>query len=301
MKTSLKALKGTLFHVLRLLRVHHYSKNLLVFAPAFFAQELIDMRVLYKAAMGFGAISSAASAVYILNDIFDAPMDAKHPYKSQRPLASGDVSIQAALFLLAGCVFMAVLTAQFLNSKTTLIILTYLMLGPAYTLVLKKIPILDVLAVSAFLVMRLFVGSFATSVELSGWIVLMTLLLSLFLALGKRKDDVMIYHNNRVRTRKVVGGYSRGNSYLNIFLIFIALSIICVYLLYIHTENVQERVCVPYLYLTAIFVVIGILRYLYLVFVQRDSGSPVRIFFKDRIIQCALAGWIITFGFGLYG
>ena len=301
MKTSFKALKGSLFHVLRLLRVHHYSKNLLVFAPAFFAQEIAEPEVFYKAAVGFWAISFAASAVYIFNDIFDAPMDARHPYKSQRPMASGDVSRQAALFLLAGCVFMAVLTVQFLNSKTTLIILTYLMLGPAYTLVLKKIPVLDVLAVSAFLVLRLFVGSFATSVELSGWIVLMTLLLSLFLALAKRKDDVLIYHSSRIRTRKVVGGYSQGNSYLNIFLVIMAASIIGVYLLYINSENVRERVGTPYLYLTALFVVIGILRYLYLVFVHRDSGSPVRIFFKDRMIQCALAGWIITFGFGLYG
>lgn len=168
----------------------------------------------------------------------------------------------------------------------------------AYSFYLKHVAILDIVIIAIGFVLRLFVGSAVTDIQLSMWIVLMTFLLALFMALAKRRDDMLIYLDTGKKMRKVIDGYNL--QFLDTAMAIMASVVIVAYTIYTASPEVVARVHSNYLYLTSLFVIIGVLRYLKIAFIHKDSGSPTKIVLKDRFMQLTLLGWIVTFGWIIY-
>ena len=284
--------------IIKLMRPHQYIKNLFIFLPLFFAARITDSALLFNAFVAFISFSLVASAIYILNDYQDIEDDRQHPKKKARPLASGVITkpqafIIMALLFIAGAVLMALVSTIAMAN-----LLAYVVMNIAYSFYLKHVAILDVTVIAVGFVLRLFVGSAATDVQLSMWIVIMTFLLALFLALAKRRDDVLIYLDTGKKMRKVIDGYNL--QFLDAAMVIMASVVIVAYTLYTTSAEVIARVQSDYLYLTALFVILGVMRYLQIAFVEKDSGSPTRVVLKDRFMQLTLVGWIATFAWVLY-
>ncbi|MCK5854338.1 MAG: decaprenyl-phosphate phosphoribosyltransferase [Sulfurovaceae bacterium] len=284
--------------LIKLMRPHHYIKNIFIFIPLFFALKITDTGLVINAFIAFLAFSLAASSVYILNDYFDIDADKEHPKKKFRPLASGELSRQEAIFLMVALFSTSIALICLVSLSASFILLFYVGMNIAYSLHLKHIAILDVTIIAIGFVLRLFMGSVVTGIALSHWIVIMTFLLALFMALAKRRDDVLIYQNTGKKMRKVVDGYNL--QFLDIAMAIMASVVIIAYLMYTTSADVIARVDSQYLYLTALFVIIGVMRYLQITFVLLNSGSPTQIVLKDRFIQLTLLGWVVSFIWILY-
>lgn len=284
--------------IVRLIRPHQYTKNFFVFLPAFFAFEIHKPIVLWNSFIAFAAFCLAASGVYIFNDYKDRFEDRNHPEKCQRPIASGRVTGGSAfiflfLFLLGGGVL-----AAYSGLSVLALVTGYILLNTAYTVKLKHRPIIDITCISIGFVLRLFAGAFATDVTLSHWIIVMTFLLALFISLAKRRDDVLIYANTEQRTRKVIDGYNL--KFLDAAMIMSASILMLAYILWSISPEVISKLSSSYIFLTAIFVLLGILRYMQIAFVEEKSGSPTKILLQDIFIQLTLIMWIVSFFFILY-
>lgn len=283
-------------HVLKLIRPHQYIKNLFIFLPLFFALKVTHVDLLIPALWAFAAFSLTASAVYVFNDYLDIEEDRQHPKKKSRPLASGEVSKTQARGLMAGLAVTGLGLMAWIDLTAFYVLTGYVILNLAYTLRLKHVAVIDVAIISLGFVLRLFVGSFVTGVPLSMWIVVMTFLLALFLALAKRRDDVLIYLETGRKLRKVIDGYNL--KFLDSAMVMMASVVIVAYTLYTISADVMNRLHSEYLYLTVIFVILGILRYMQIAFVEEDSGSPTRLMLKDRFLLIVVIGWLATF-FGI--
>ena len=284
--------------IIKLMRPHQYIKNLFIFLPLFFAMKITNVGLLTNAAIAFIAFSLTASAVYALNDYCDIEEDRQHPKKKSRPLASGEINKPQAILIM---VVMAVtgfsLMAMFSLSAVD-ILAAYVVMNIAYSLCLKHIAILDVTIIAIGFILRLFIGSTVTGIPLSMWIVVMTFLLTLFMALAKRRDDVLIFKKTGKKMRKVIDGYSL--QFLDMSMAIMASVVIVAYTIYTTSPEVVSRVHSEHFYLTALFVILGVLRYLQVAFVFKDSDSPTKIVLKDRFMQLVLLGWVITFAWILY-
>ena len=284
--------------LIKLMRPHQYIKNIFIFIPLFFALKITDTSLEIHAFIAFIAFSLASSSVYILNDYFDIEADKEHPKKRFRPLASGEISKQEGIFLMVALFLTSIVLICLVSLSASSILLFYVGMNVAYSLHLKHVAILDVTIIAIGFVLRLFMGSVVTGIALSHWIVIMTFLLALFMALAKRRDDVLIYQNTGKKMRKVIDGYTL--QFLDIAMAIMASVVIVSYLMYTTSIEVIDRVGSQYLYLTALFVIIGVMRYLQITFVLLNSGSPTQIVLKDRFIQLTLLGWVISFVWILY-
>jgi len=285
-------------NILKLIRPHQYIKNFFIFAPLFFAAKLVDSHLLLSTVIAFVAFSLAASAVYVFNDYIDIEDDRRHPKKKDRPLASGAISKSQAIIIMSVLSLSGLGLMFSISTEATAIALAYVVMNIAYSLHLKHIAILDVTIIAIGFVLRLFIGSVATGISLTSWIVVMSFLLALFLALAKRRDDVLIYLDTGKKMRKVIDGY-------NLQLVDTAMAImasitIVAYITYTISSEVVTRVNSEYLYLTSLFVILGIMRYLQIAFVMQESGSPTKIVLKDRFIQLTMLGWVSMFTWILY-
>jgi 4-hydroxybenzoate polyprenyltransferase len=281
------------------LRPHQWVKNTFIFLPLFFGSRLADMGALKNTAIAFLAFCAGASAVYIFNDYIDAEDDRRHPRNRTRPLASGAVGEKNALVLMSVLAAAGAITFLVLDRTAFLLLGSYILLNVLYTIRLKHVPILDVVLISSGFVIRIFIGSSVSGVALSMWIVIMTFLLALFLALAKRRNDLQIYLQTGEKTRKSVDGYNL--EFLNASMMIMASVVIVSYLLYTVSPDVQAKMHTDKLYLTAFFVVLGILRYLQIAIVENNSGSPSAILLQDRFLQFVLLGWIALFSWIIYG
>ncbi len=280
------------------MRPHQYIKNIFIFLPLFFALKITDIPLLINATIAFVAFSLTASAIYILNDYHDIEEDRQHPKKKERPLASGAMSKKEAMVLMVILLIAGFSLMASLSLEAAGVLALYVVMNVAYSFYLKHVAILDVVIIAIGFVLRLFVGSVATGIPLSMWIVIMTFLLALFMALAKRRDDVLIYLDTGKKMRKVIDGYTL--QFLDIAMAIMASVVIVSYILYTTSAEVMARVHSEYLYLTALFVILGSMRYLQIVFVSQDSGSPTKIVLKDRFMQLTLIGWVIAFAWILY-
>lgn len=279
--------------IIELARPHQYIKNLFVFLPAFFAFKLHEPLVLFEAGVVFIAFCLTASSVYIINDWQDRFDDRKHPEKQFRPLASGRVTASQAFSTLALFVFAAALLATMAGTSVILLLTTYFLLNIAYSYKFKHKPIIDITCIATGFVLRLFAGAVATGVDLSQWIIVMTFLLALFLALAKRRDDVLLCATTGQQTRKVIDGYNI--KFLDAAMVMTASIVVLAYILWSISPTVTAKLSSSYTFLTAIFVVLGILRYMQIAFVEEKCGSPTKVLLRDRFVQMTLVGWIGTF------
>lgn len=290
----------------KLIRPHQWLKNLFIFLPVFFGGKLLDVNSLILCIIAFFAYSLACSSIYCLNDILDRKADALHPKKKNRPIASGRISLSWAyalvvlLLLLSGAILTLVKTQLSMNQflQAGALIGFYYVLNIFYCIYLKHIAIIDVMIIAVGFVLRIFVGGVVASVALSHWIIIMTFLLALFLAFAKRRDDVLIYQKTGKKPRANIGRYNE--IFLNQVITVIIAVILVAYLLYSVSPEVMERMNSSNVYVTALFVLLGLLRYLQITMVDGKSGSPTKVLMTDRFLQLAIVGWVFSFLVILY-
>jgi decaprenyl-phosphate phosphoribosyltransferase len=285
-------------HIIKLIRPHQYLKNSFILLPLFFSAQITHYDLLFKVSIAFIAFSLSASSIYIFNDYCDIEDDRKHPKKKLRPLASGNVSIKVAIFLMIALFAAGLSIMYFLDLTAFVLLLSYIFINILYTIWIKHIPLLDIFIVSIGFVIRVFVGSFVINNEPSSWIIIMTFLLALFLALAKRRDDFLMYLENGEKMRKNIDGYNL--ELINASMVVMASTILVSYMMYTLSPNALLSTHPKYLYLTFIFVVLGILRYMQITFVEKKSGSPTEVLIKDRFIQLTILGFILSFGVIIY-
>lgn len=263
---------------LQLLRPHHWLKNLLIFAPLVFVQKFFDPQADLRTFYGFIAFCLTASTVYIINDIADREGDRLHPKKQNRPIASGEISVNQG-WLLALIIGAIALSLGWWLSKAFLALLVlYLVANFLYTKWLKHQPILDLIVVSGFYLIRVFAGGVLVAVPISELLILTTFFLALFAITIKRRQEFM----NGKESRKVLAAYNR--EFLDILSVVTACMAITFYALYTTTKHG--------LFVWSIFfVVYGLLRYVYLVFVLGHGEEPERIVLRDPGIIIAILGW----------
>lgn len=278
-------------NLISLLRPHQWVKNFFIAAPMFFAFMITLHNVLLVVA-GIGIFSLCASAVYVFNDIYDVAEDRQHPEKRKRPIASDQISIKFA-WLLAFVLFSVSITvAYFFNINFFIILIVYVAINILYTVVLKHIAIVDITIIAIGFVLRLFAGASIINVQTSMWIVLVTFWLALFLALAKRRDEYLHYINGK-KVRKNIDGYNL--EMINAGMVLLATITVVAYIMYSVTPAVMERMGSDKLYVTSIFVIVGILRYMQLTFVYEKSGNPTDVLLTDRFLQMVIALWLLSF------
>jgi 4-hydroxybenzoate polyprenyltransferase len=277
----------------KLLRPKDWAKNLFLFIPLFFAGEISQTDKIIETFWGFLAFCFVASSIYILNDYRDIEDDRKHPVKSKRPLASGAVSKPIALVIAAVLIIGGFLLAWWVRDKFLFVLAIYFFINLGYSFGLKTVPILDIILLAIGFVLRVKAGSVIGYIPLSEWIVIMVFLLALFMAIGKRRDDVLLKMSSGVDMRKSVKGYNL--EFLNVLLSLVCAVIIVAYFMYTMSDEVKNRLGTYRLYYTCLFVMAGLMRYLQIIFISADSGSPTKILYKDRFIQVALLLWVASF------
>lgn len=289
--------------IIQLMRIRQWVKNAFVFLPIFFGRKMVDVDCLLLAAVAFLAFGFISSSIYCLNDIRDAALDRLHPEKRKRPVASGRVSCGMGYAVMAVCVLLSagVCLMAFdaeLWPKALGILAAYFVLNVAYCLKLKQIAIVDVFVIAVGFVLRVAMGGMVTGIWISHWIILMTFLLALFLAFAKRRDDVLIYDRTNSKPRQNISRYNV--TFLNTVISILATVTMVCYIMYTVSEDVMMRMDTAYLYLTSVWVLAGIIRYLQLTLVDAKSGSPVKVLMSDRFTQLCLVGWGTTFLIILY-
>ena len=283
-------------HIIKVARPTHWMKNIFVILPVFFGGAILNTTQAISAALTFMSFSLAASAIYCLNDIIDVDADRAHNVKRHRPIASGAITIPQAygmmtISLLASIVLMLLLPEGQANTIT--IIITYFLLNVAYCLKLKEYAIIDVCIVASGFVLRILAGGFATGVQLSKWIVLMTFLLTLFLAFAKRRDDVLKMNETGRAPRKNTSRYNL--TFINQAITITGTVMLVCYIMYTVSPEIIAQFGTDKLYLTSILVILALLRYLQIAVVDEKSGDPVKVVLSDRATQFILMAWVLSF------
>ena len=290
---------------LKIVRPQQWVKNLFVFLPLFFDKHLFEIEYLLPTIVVFVAFCTISSSIYCLNDIFDVESDRVHLQKRERPIASGKISKQTAYIIMIICATVSAISIiigdfSLGGNKSILgiIILAYFLMNIAYCIGLKNKAIVDIIIIAIGFVLRVLAGGFASGIWLSQWIILMTFLLSLFLALAKRKDDVVLFQKTGEKTRKNVDTYN--TPFLNAAISIVGSVTLVSYIMYTLSPEVTERFGSQNLYLTSGFVLAAIMRYIQITFVDENSGNPTRILLHDRFIQTCIIGWLFSFGIIIY-
>lgn len=281
---------------LLLIRPQQWIKNGFVLIPMFFGGRLLNADDAIASVVTFFAFSFAASAIYCFNDIVDVDADRRHPAKCHRPIASGAVSVPTAYALMAVLALLSALLLFFLPQRageTAGIVAFYFLLNMAYCLWLKRHAIIDVCTVAFGFVLRILAGGMACDVAVSNWLVLMTFLLALFLSFAKRRDDVLRMNETGEPPRRNTIRYNI--TFVNQAITITGTVTLVCYIMYTVSPEVVSRFHAPYLYLTSIFVLVGLLRYMQLTVVDEVSGDPTKILLRDRFTQAIVVAWIMVF------
>lgn len=286
-------------NLLTAFRVYQWPKNLVVFGALVFAQEMNDPAQVLRSIAAFLVFCAASSAVYILNDIADVEKDRQHPEKKDRPIASGAIGIPAAILIMLALIGGGLAAAFLLRPLFVLTVLIYLFINISYTFALKKIMLIDVMAIALGFVVRGIAGAVVLDVVFSNWLVVCTLFLALFLALGKRRREIGLLEAEAIRHREVLGHYTV--PYLDALMLILAGTTLLTYTIYTCSPEVVERTGTDKLYVTLPFVVYGLFRYLYLVHHKSGGGDPSRTLVKDVPLLATVMLWGVTNVAILYG
>jgi 4-hydroxybenzoate polyprenyltransferase len=281
------------------LRPKQWTKNLVVFAGLIFGQKLTDPSAVLSAVGAFIAFCLLSSAVYLINDLRDREADQLHPVKSRRPIAAGDIPSGVALgwALLLASVAMAL--AVWVSGAFAAIAAAYLAMLVAYSIVLKHLVIVDVLTLAIGFVLRAWGGAAAVSVTVSHWLFLLVLLGALFLALSKRRAELVALAEDARHHRPSLAEYSP--YLLDQMISVVTASTLVAYALYTIDADTIARFGTNRLVWTVPFLLYGIFRYLYLVHQREGGGNPSDILVSDRPILACVALWGISVILLLYG
>lgn len=280
-------------YIIQEIRITHWIKNLLLFGPLLFAKLFLNVEFLGKTILGFLSFSFAASSIYIINDIIDRKFDKNHPKKKTRPIASGNISIPEANFLIIALLALAISIALYINPKFLAVLPVYVFLNLVYSLKFKHVAIFDIIFISLMYVLRVYAGAAVINVPVSEWILLTTFFLALFLILAKRRSEYIRNYEMEFKdnSRQVLTLYNR--DILNFLLVSSFSITITFYAFYAMTKSS--------LFIWSILMVIFVLmRYLYLIFVEDKGEEPVELVIKDKQIFFGMCIWVLYILFILY-
>jgi 4-hydroxybenzoate polyprenyltransferase len=280
------------------LRPGQWTKNLLVFAGLIFGGRLLDSQALAAAASAFAIFCALSSAGYLFNDVWDREADRSHPLKQTRPIASGELPAATALAA-AGVLAAAALTAAALVVPALAVVAAaYGLLLVLYSVFLKTIVIIDVLAIAGGFVLRAIAGAVAVAVPFSAWLLVCTTLLALFLGLSKRRHELVLLGEAAVDHRRILNEYTP--YLLDQMIAVVTASTVIAYTVYATSAETAARLGTGRLGLTLPFVLYGIFRYLYLVHQKRGGGSPAAMLVTDRPLLACVGLWIATVAVLMY-
>ena len=285
-------------HAIQLTRPQQWLKNVFVMIPMFFGGSLLDTSDIKSSLTTFFAFSFIASSIYCFNDIIDVEADRRHPVKSKRPIASGAISMVQARLLMLFMLVCSLATLLLLDTMTHAltvgaVLVIYYVMNLLYCSKLKQYAIVDVCIIAFGFVLRVLAGSYATDIVPSKWLVLMTFLLTLFLSFSKRRDDVLRMNETGEAPRKNTTRYNL--TFINQAITITASVTLVCYIMYTVSPEVVSRFHSDLLYLTSVFVLLGLLRYIQLTVVDQKSGDPTKMMLKDRFTQCVVLMWAMAF------
>jgi 4-hydroxybenzoate polyprenyltransferase len=281
--------QGTFSNLFRSLRPGQWTKNLFVFAALIFGQRLGDPSSVGAAVLAFLVFCALSGAVYLVNDVLDREQDRRHPLKARRPIASGEVSAGLARAAVAVLGILGVSVAWAIGPRFLLVAASYLALLVAYSLFLKHMVILDVLTIAAGFVLRAVAGGAAIAVPVSQWLLVCTSLLALFIALSKRRHELLLLAEGATGHRPILVEYTP--YLLDQMISVVTASTLIAYIVYAISPETASRFGTPLLGLTIPFPLYGIFRYLYLVHRKDEGGSPAELFRNDRPLLVCVALW----------
>lgn len=289
---------GTIGYLIISLRPKQWTKNLFLFAGLLFSESFFEGPLILKATTAFILFCLLSSAEYLVNDLIDFKQDRVHPLKKQRPLASGKLSIPFTITV-SVVFFMGGLILSFLLSQAFGLIATiYVLMMLGYTLVFKHIVILDVIVIALGFVLRAVAGAVVIDVSISFWLLVCTTSLALFLALSKRRHELVLLGDDATNHRKILGEYSP--YLLDQMISVVTASTVVFYALYTTAADTIQKFGTRNLIFTVPFVLYGIFRYLYLVHQKNLGGSPEQILIQDKSMIINIVLYLLTVGIILY-
>ena len=299
-----------LYDIFRLLRPRQWVKNLALFAAVTFTGQLFNPEAVIPVIIGFFVFCAVSSGTYIINDIIDVKKDRLHPFKKYRPIAHGDVSVPFAIAIAGILIMGGLMMSLMVNFTFFLFVIIYLLLQASYSTILKSITVIDILAIAAGYILRVYGGEFASGYHISVWLLLTTISVSLFLAIGKRRSELTLLSAAKVEniaaTRKTLSHYSE--RLLDVYASVFATSTFISYALFTFLENPKGinlmfgDVFTPdttaffqrkWLMVTIIPVVYGLMRYLQDIYEKNEGESPERVLFSDKPLLASIGIWIV--------
>jgi decaprenyl-phosphate phosphoribosyltransferase len=303
-------MKKKLRNFFRLLRPRQWTKNLAIFATITFTGHLFTIPSLIQVIYGFFIFCGLSSAIYLINDIFDIEKDKLHPFKRFRPLANGEISVTTALITSVILTVVSLGASYLIDPVFFLITIFYLILQLSYTMVLKNIAVIDILALAGGYILRVYAGEAVTGYHISVWILLTTISLSLFLAIGKRRRELTLVSQDTSKhiseIRKSLSHYSE--RLLDVYASIFATSTFISYALFTFLENSRELTVTndlllpqflpeymqrKWLMVTIVPVVYGLMRYLQDIYEKHEGESPEKVLFTDKPLLATVVIWVV--------
>lgn len=303
-------MKKQIYNLARLLRPRQWIKNFAIFASITFAGGLFNPAVFQKVFLGFIVFCLLSSATYIINDIFDLEKDKKHPFKRFRPFANGDIPVNIGFVIAAILTVVSIFLSTLVTPAFFLVCLVYLGIQFFYSSSLKTIAIIDILAIAAGYILRVYAGEFASGFHLSVWLLLTTISISLFLAIGKRRSELTLVSRikgaNIEATRKSLSHYSE--RLLDVYATIFATSTFITYSLFTFLENprginISLGILLPdflpaffqrkWLMITIFPVVYGLMKYLQDIYEKHEGESPEKVLLSDKPLLATVIIWIL--------
>lgn len=272
------------------LRPQQWVKNFVLFAGLIFSQNLDKPDFFLKSLAAFALFCLLSSSVYIFNDIMDVESDRKHPLKSTRPIAGGEIKVSTGVLLSVVLAVVSLSLSLWLNPVFALTALSYLVLNLLYSVYLKNVVIIDVMCIAFSFVIRAVAGAVVIGVEISAWLVVCTTLLALFLGFGKRRHELVLLEGQATDHRKSLSEYSP--YFLDQMISVVTASTVVAYAFYTLSPEVEVKLGASHMELTIPFVLYGVFRYLYLIHQKEGGGSPTRMLLTDRPILANIILWL---------
>ena len=273
------------------LRPKQWVKNIIIFAPLVFSQSFFNLSASSEVLLAFCVFCIITGAVYLLNDLLDIEKDRQHPIKSHRPLASGELKPGLAVFCLILIAPGAILAAFLLNLSFGVFTTLYFLINLAYSMYLKNVVIVDVMLIAFGFVLRVLAGAAVIDVPATPWLLMCTILLALFLGFAKRRHELVLLDDQAEEHRKVLVHYTP--YFLDQMIIIVSSATVMSYALYTIWPDTVANFGTNKLIYTGPFVLYGLFRYLYLVHMREEGGSPTRVLLTDKPLLVNILGWLI--------
>ena len=287
------------WNVIRSLRPEQWTKNLIIFGGLLFGQRLFDLHSVLYATAAFAVFCALSGVVYLLNDVADRDADRRHPLKRRRPIASGELSTSTALMAAAMIGIGALTVAFLLHTQFGFFAASYVALLALYSGPLKHVVIVDVLTIAVGFVLRAAAGAAVIDVPISNWLLFITILGALFLALSKRRHELVLLADDATSHRPILQEYTP--YLLDQMISVVTASTLVAYAFYTVNPETVEKFHTTRLALTLPFLLYGIFRYLYLVHQKEGGGSPAEMLLNDRPLLVCVALWALAVALIIYG